>query len=188
MAYHSLNELVFPLIWSPFTLPLFTLGLNVMDFFIIYKHLKHTFISEHLCYPHFLLEKLFTQWPHRCLSYGSLLRKVFLSNCPSYHCYLHPYSTTSIFSMALISRYQWDVYDNSLVHLMFPASSTVPGTKQVLNKNLSNNHNELGNSATLPSAQKRMSLKPCPTNRHTCDSASASPCFSLSGLSPSLPW
>lgn len=115
-------------------------------------------------------------------------RSFFLNNCPSYHCYLHPYSTTSIFSMALISRYQWDVYDNSLVHLMFPASSTVPGTKQVLNKNLLNNHNELGNSATLPSAQKRMSLKPCPTNCHTCDSASASLCFSLSGWSPSPSW
>lgn len=81
MAYNSLNELhwSFSLILSPFILPLFTLGFNVMDFFIIYKHLKHTFISEHLCFPHFLLEKLFTQWPHSWLSYCALLRKVFLS-------------------------------------------------------------------------------------------------------------
>ena len=81
IAYNSLNELQwsFSLILSPFILPLFTLGVNVMDFFIIYKRLKHTFISEHLCFPHFLLEKLFTQWPHSQLSYCSLLRKVFLS-------------------------------------------------------------------------------------------------------------
>lgn len=81
MADTSLNELhwSFSLILSPFILPLLTLGFNVMDFFIIYEHLKHAFISEHLCFPHFLLEKLFTQWPHRWLSYCSLLRMVFVS-------------------------------------------------------------------------------------------------------------
>lgn len=65
---------------------------NIMDFSVILKHAKRTFISEHLYFPYSLPGMLFIQvasqvaqlmlLPQRSLS--------FPGNCPFYHHHLRP--------------------------------------------------------------------------------------------------
>lgn len=92
-------------------------------------NISNTLLFHSICTFHFLCLRSSLPSGLTGDSVPSSERSSFPDNCPSYHHYPCPHNTALIFSMALIIMYlEWGVHDNSFVHLIFPALSTVSGT------------------------------------------------------------
>lgn len=92
-------------------------------------NISNTLLYQSICTFHFLCLRSSLPSDLTGDSVPSSERSSFPDNCPSYHHYPCPHSTALIFSMALIIMYlEWGVHDNSFVHMIFPALSTVSGT------------------------------------------------------------